>query len=166
MTTTQAALERALQSLAPVHMELLNESHMHAVPPGSESHFKLVIVSQEFEGLNAVKRHQAVYRTLGDLMQQIHALALHTYSPAEWQARAPPDSLACRAAARPTSLPGPAYLAAGYFLLESPPRSAALFRYALRGRSLNNEVCMSIVVALAVVTLEDFQSCASHCSIP
>lgn len=96
MTTTQAALERALQSLAPVHMELLNESHMHAVPPGSESHFKLVIVSQEFEGLNAVKRHQAVYRTLGDLMHQIHALALHTYSPAEWQARsAAPDSPAC-----------------------------------------------------------------------
>ncbi|MDX9686801.1 BolA family protein [Halopseudomonas formosensis] len=96
MTTTQAALERALQSLAPVHMELLNESHMHAVPPGSESHFKLVIVSQEFEGLNAVKRHQAVYRTLGDLMQQIHALALHTYSPAEWQARsAAPESPAC-----------------------------------------------------------------------
>ena len=95
MTTTQAALERALQSLAPVHMELLNESHMHAVPPGSESHFKLVIVSQEFEGLNAVKRHQAVYRTLGDLMQQIHALALHTDTP-EWQARsAAPDSPAC-----------------------------------------------------------------------
>lgn len=86
MTTTQAALEQALQRLAPTHLELLNESHMHNVPPGSESHFKLVIVSDEFQGLNAVKRHQAVYRTLGDLMQQIHALALHTYSPAEWQA--------------------------------------------------------------------------------
>lgn len=86
MTTTQAALEQALQRLAPTHLELLNESHMHNVPPGSESHFKLVIVSDEFQGLNAVKRHQAVYRTLGDLMQQIHALALHTYSPSEWQA--------------------------------------------------------------------------------
>ncbi|WP_185265628.1 BolA family protein [Halopseudomonas xiamenensis] len=86
MSTTQSALEQALQSLAPIHLELLNESHMHAVPPGSESHFKLVIVSQEFDGLNAVKRHQAVYRVLGELMQQIHALALHTYSPAEWAA--------------------------------------------------------------------------------
>ncbi|SDS52654.1 transcriptional regulator, BolA protein family [Halopseudomonas litoralis] len=86
MTTTQAALEQALQGLAPTHLELLNESHMHNVPPGSESHFKLVIVSDEFQGLNAVKRHQAVYRTLGDLMQRIHALALHTYTSAEWQA--------------------------------------------------------------------------------
>lgn|SRR5690554_198598 len=86
MKVIQSALEQALQGLAPTHLELLNESHMHAVPPGSESHFKLVIVSAEFDGLNSVKRHQAVYRTLGDLMQKIHALALHTYSPAEWQA--------------------------------------------------------------------------------
>lgn len=85
MSTTQAALERALHSLAPLHLELTNESHMHNVPPGSESHFKLVIVSEQFEGLNAVKRHQTVYGSLGDLMQQIHALALHTYSPAEWE---------------------------------------------------------------------------------
>ncbi|MFO7704601.1 MAG: BolA family protein, partial [Halopseudomonas sp.] len=70
------------------HLELVNESHMHSVPPGSESHFKAVIVSQQFAGLNAVKRHQAVYRSLGDLMSRIHALALHTYTPAEWLARA------------------------------------------------------------------------------
>ena len=96
MKVVQSALEQALQSLTPTHLELLNESHMHAVPPGSASHFKLVIVSQEFDGLNAVKRHQTVYRTLGDLMQQIHALALHTYSPAEWQARnGAPDSPNC-----------------------------------------------------------------------
>ena len=87
MSTTQAALEQALQSLAPIHMELVNESHMHSVPPGSESHFKLVIVGDVFDGLNAVKRHQTVYRALGDLMQRIHALALHTHSPSEWAAR-------------------------------------------------------------------------------
>ena len=101
MSTTQAKLEQALQGLAPTHLELLNESQMHAVPPGSESHFKLVIVSDEFEGLNAVKRHQAVYRSLGDLMQQIHALALHTYSPSEWQASGQaPDSPDCMGGGR------------------------------------------------------------------
>ena len=101
MKVVQSALEQALQSLTPTHLELLNESHMHAVPPGSESHFKLVIVSDEFEGLNAVKRHQAVYRSLGDLMQQIHALALHTYSPAEWQASGQaPDSPDCMGGGR------------------------------------------------------------------
>ena len=87
MGPTQTALEQALQGLAPSHLELVNESHMHSVPPGSESHFKAVIVSDQFEGLNAVKRHQAVYRILGENMQRIHALALHTYTPEEWSAR-------------------------------------------------------------------------------
>ncbi|QJD57726.1 BolA family transcriptional regulator [Pseudomonas sp. gcc21] len=87
MGSTQTALEQAMQRLAPEHLELTNESYMHSVPPGSESHFKAVVVSAEFEGLNAVKRHQMVYRSLGELMQQIHALALHTYSPGEWAAR-------------------------------------------------------------------------------
>jgi BolA family transcriptional regulator, general stress-responsive regulator len=96
MGPMQSRLEQALQSLAPVHLELLNESHMHSVPPGSESHFKAVVVSDAFEGLNAVKRHQTVYRALGDLMGKIHALALHTYTPVEWTSRAPaPDSPNC-----------------------------------------------------------------------
>lgn len=84
---TENALQQALQNLAPEHLQLLNESHMHSVPPGSESHFKAVIVSPQFVGLNAVKRHQAVYRSLGDLMSRIHALALHTYTPDEWLAQ-------------------------------------------------------------------------------
>ena len=74
MAVVQQALEQALQALNPAHLELINESHMHSVPPGSES-------------LNSVKRHQLVYATLGELMQRIHALALHTYTPAEWQQR-------------------------------------------------------------------------------
>lgn len=86
-TPIQNALQQAMQRLAPEHLELVNESYMHSVPPGSESHFKAVLVSQEFVGLNAVKRHQAVYRSLGELMSNIHALALHTYTPEEWQAR-------------------------------------------------------------------------------
>lgn len=96
MGPIQSALEQSLQGLAPSHLELVNESHMHSVPPGSESHFKAVVVSEEFAGLNAVKRHQAVYRTLGDLMQRIHALALHTYTAQEWSARMQaPDSPNC-----------------------------------------------------------------------
>lgn len=96
MGDIQNALHLALQSLQPVHLELINESYMHSVPPSSESHFKAVVVSDAFAGLNAVKRHQAVYRSLGDLMSSIHALALHTYTPAEWSARQQaPDSPNC-----------------------------------------------------------------------
>lgn len=96
MGEVQNALHQAMQSLQPVHLELVNESHMHSVPPGSESHFKAVVVSDEFVGLNAVKRHQAVYRSLGDLMTRIHALALHTYTPDEWVTlQQAPDSPNC-----------------------------------------------------------------------
>ena len=68
------------------HSELVNESHMHSVPPNSETHFKLVLVSEDFEGLPKVRRHQQVYKVVGQLMQEgLHALALHLYTPSEWQ---------------------------------------------------------------------------------
>ncbi len=85
----------ALQAMEPQHLEVLDESHMHS--RGLETHYKVVLVSSAFEGLNAVKRHQKVYATLGELMGQFHALALHTYTPAEWQQQgAAPDSPTCR----------------------------------------------------------------------
>jgi len=64
-------------------MELLNESHMHSVP-APESHFKLTLVSSTFDDLSKVKRQQAIYKVLSELMPQFHALALHTYTPEEW----------------------------------------------------------------------------------
>lgn len=67
-------------------LQVENESHMHSVPPNSETHFKVVIVSSDFVGKRKVARHQLIYGTLSALMQQgIHALALHTYTPDEWQ---------------------------------------------------------------------------------
>lgn len=65
--------------------ELLNESHLHS-GPDPESHFKMTLVSEEFQDVSKVKRQQNVYRSLSDLMPQFHALALHTYSPTEWAA--------------------------------------------------------------------------------
>jgi BolA protein len=64
-----------------------NESHMHNVAPGSESHFKVTIVSDTFNDQMLIKRHRMVNKTLQQEMQQIHALALHTLTPEEWQAR-------------------------------------------------------------------------------
>jgi BolA protein len=88
-------LIESLGELSPDYLDVLDESHMHS--RGQESHFKAVVVSQVFDGLNAVKRHQKVYATLGDLMGQFHALALHTYTPGEWEKQgAAPDSPTCR----------------------------------------------------------------------
>lgn len=65
-----------------------NESHMHSVPPNSETHFKVTVVSSSFAGKNRVRRHQAIYSILQDeLNNGVHALALHTYSPEEWEHR-------------------------------------------------------------------------------
>ena len=86
------------QDLAPAHFEIINESHRHA-GPATDSHFKLILVSDTFEGLSPVKRHQRLYRLLADEMAgPVHALALHLYTPQEWQTQeqGAPASPNCR----------------------------------------------------------------------
>lgn len=90
----QEQIVSALEALQPVHLEVLDESHMHS--RGRETHYKAVIVAEGFAGLNAVKRHQKAYAAMGPLMGQVHALALHTYTPEEWTERgAAPASPLC-----------------------------------------------------------------------
>ncbi|AQZ34239.1 BolA protein [Pseudomonas sp. NFACC19-2] len=91
----QDLIVTALAALQPEYLDVLDESHMHS--RGLETHYKAVIVSSAFAGLNSVKRHQKVYATVGELMGQIHALALHTYTPEEWAAQGvAPASPTCR----------------------------------------------------------------------
>lgn len=82
----QSRIEEKLRSsLSPTILEVTNESHMHNVPPGSESHFKVVIASESFEGKSLVMRHRLVYDALGqNIMGAIHALAITSKTPAEW----------------------------------------------------------------------------------
>lgn len=98
--SVQSAIEAKLQqALNPAHMQVINESFRHSVPPGSESHFKVTLVADEFAGQSPVKRHQMVYRLLDEeLKGGVHALALHLYTAAEWhdKGQAAPDSPNCR----------------------------------------------------------------------
>lgn len=96
MFRQQRIEERLLQAFAPVHLEVLNESHNHSA--GNDTHFKLVVVSGAFDGLRSVARHQKVYALMADEMAQgLHALALHLYTPDEWAATGmAPESPACR----------------------------------------------------------------------
>lgn len=80
--TMQQRIEQALGALDPAHLQVLDESHMHS--RGQETHYKVVLVTDQFAGLSRVKRQQMVYATLGELMGQFHALAQHTYTPEEW----------------------------------------------------------------------------------
>jgi BolA protein len=75
-------------ALAPVVLEVVNESHGHNVPRGSETHFRVVVVSDRFDGERAVARHRLVYGLLEDERAAgVHALALHLFTAAEWAAR-------------------------------------------------------------------------------
>lgn len=90
-------LQKLMAEFQPLHLEVINESYMHSVPPGSETHFKVILAAAAFTGRRQVQRHQAIYACLADELQLgVHALALHTFSPEEWQAsRAVPDSPQC-----------------------------------------------------------------------
>jgi stress-induced morphogen len=80
----------------PEHLEVVNESSNHNVPPGSETHFKVVLVAKVFTGKSLIQRHRWVYELLDEEMKSgVHALALQTQTPEEWIAyqsdrRSPP----------------------------------------------------------------------------
>ncbi|MDC0603313.1 BolA/IbaG family iron-sulfur metabolism protein [Aliiglaciecola sp.] len=77
--------KKLLSHFDPAHLEVINESFMHNVPNGSETHFKVVLVTPKFSGERLINRHRAVNKVLKEeLSEQIHALALHTYTGEEW----------------------------------------------------------------------------------
>lgn len=80
----QSTIETKLNdALKPEVLEVLNESHMHS-GPATESHFKVVAVSKEFEGKMLIARHRMINKALEEELQQIHALALHTMTADEY----------------------------------------------------------------------------------
>ena len=78
---------------APKELQVENESSKHNVPKGSETHFKVLVVSEAFEGVRSVARHQMVFRMLKDeLAGGVHALSITAQTPTERSAN--PESLA------------------------------------------------------------------------
>jgi len=88
-TATRVERIRALvqDRLAPVQLEVLDESAAHAGHAGADGgagHFRVRVVSDAFSGLPRVQRHRLVYEALGSLLRSdIHALALTTLAPGE-----------------------------------------------------------------------------------
>ncbi|WP_047248466.1 BolA family protein [Chromobacterium subtsugae] len=87
MSSTVAMLEAALQSLAPEHLDIQDDSALHAGHAGARDgggHYTLTIVSARFANLNRVQRHRLIYQTLGELMTgRVHALAIRALTPEE-----------------------------------------------------------------------------------
>ena len=79
----KAKLKDAFQPVT--HLQVLNESYMHNVPKGSETHFKVVVVSDKFENQNLVTRHRAVNETLSEeLANGVHALSIVAKTTVQW----------------------------------------------------------------------------------
>ncbi len=85
--TIHETIERKLAGAVDLqHLEVVNESGNHNVPVGSESHFKVVLVSETFQGMALIARHRQVNGILShELANDIHALAIHTYTEQEWR---------------------------------------------------------------------------------
>jgi len=77
--------ESLTAALSPMHLEVSDESHMHNVPEGAESHFKVLAVSEAFSGAKLIDRHRRVNALVHDeLAAGLHALAIHAWTPQEW----------------------------------------------------------------------------------
>ena len=68
-----------------IHLEVINESHMHS-GPNTESHFKVILVTDEFEDMKLVQRHRRINELLKfELENGVHALSLHLFTNNEWK---------------------------------------------------------------------------------
>ena len=102
-------VEKIEKGLAPIRLEIKNESGMHSVPRGSETHFKVLVVSSAFGGVGPVDRH----RRVNDLLQEefrtgLHALSLRALTPEEWEREpAPFESPPCLGGSKADAPPKP-----------------------------------------------------------
>jgi BolA protein len=88
MQTRDLITDKLTKAFAPQRLEVLDESHLHAghagSRPGGETHFRIHIVAQAFEGKSRIARHRMINDTLAaELAGSVHALAIHAASPGE-----------------------------------------------------------------------------------
>jgi BolA protein len=88
MTTQQSITNKLREAFFPESLEVQDESHLHeghaGHRPGGETHFRVYIVSQAFEGKSRIERHRMINATLSsELAGSVHALAIHAKSPGE-----------------------------------------------------------------------------------
>jgi len=91
--------EKLTADLSPRHLDIINESYMHNVPRGSETHFKVIVVSDKFESLSLLQRHRIVNQTLqNELKNGVHALSIVAKTPIQWEesTKAVEKSPACK----------------------------------------------------------------------
>ncbi len=89
MIIQQQITQKLTEQLSPSVLKVINESAGHNVPKGSETHFKIIVISDQFAGKAWLFRHRLIYQILEEeLKEQVHALSIHAYSEKEWETRA------------------------------------------------------------------------------
>ena len=91
MTVAETISRKLTEALAPARLDVVDESHLHAghvgARPEGETHFRVHIVADAFDGKSRVDRQRLVYGILSEeLADRVHALALTTRTPAEDEA--------------------------------------------------------------------------------
>ena len=92
MTGSTDRLERIREILErrfrPLHLDLRDDSARHVGHPGATSgggHYRVVLVSAEFEGRSRLEQHRLVNEALREMFgDEVHALGLETRAPSEW----------------------------------------------------------------------------------
>ena len=83
----QKLAARIEAALAPTHLEIIDDSRLHAGHAGAadgRGHFTVIVASARFAGLRTLQRHRLVYDAVGDLMvTDVHALSIHASTPDE-----------------------------------------------------------------------------------
>lgn len=99
MKIQQEIEKKLIEAFSPIYLNVKNESGMHRAQLGAESHFKVTIVSEQFLDKPLITRHREVNKALDfELKNNIHALAIHTYTLPEW------NDIAKQAPATPSCL--------------------------------------------------------------
>jgi BolA family transcriptional regulator, general stress-responsive regulator len=88
MGTRDAIQEKLARAFAPLSLDVIDESHQHeghaGHREGGETHFRVHIVSEAFQGKSRIERHRMVNETLAaELKGGVHALAIQALAPGE-----------------------------------------------------------------------------------
>ncbi len=86
MSTRDVIINKLREAFTPESLDVADESHLHeghaGHRPGGETHFRLYIVSQAFEGKSRIERHRMINATLSaELAGSVHALAIKAEAP-------------------------------------------------------------------------------------
>lgn len=88
---SEAITTKLQNAFQPTHLEIRNESHMHNVPENSETHFKVIVISDKFKDAKTpISRHRLVNEALKEEVAAdgpVHALSIVAMTPDKWQAK-------------------------------------------------------------------------------